>query len=45
MTYEMSNPIYVYSMGRHFVEPLVSRVEGKALRKKYYKSVTLVTFA
>ena len=42
---EISNPIYVHSMGRHFVEPLVSRVEGKELRKKYYKSVTLVTFA
>ena len=42
---EISNPIYVYSMGRHFVEPLVSRVEGKELRKNYYKSVTLVTFA
>lgn len=42
---EISNPIYVYSMSRHFVEPLVSRVEGKELRKNYYKSVTLVTFA
>lgn len=42
---EISNPIYVYRMGRHFVEPLVSRVEGKELRKNYYKSVTLVTFA
>ena len=38
-----SNPLL--SLGRHFVEPLVSRVEGKELRKKYYKSVTLVTFA
>ena len=42
---EISNPIYVYSMGRHFIEPFVSGIEGEKLRKKYYKSVTLVTFA
>ena len=45
MTYEMSYPIYVYSMGRHFIEPFISRVEGRELRKNYCKSVTLVTFA
>ena len=45
MTYEMSYPIYVYSMGRHFINPLVSGGEGRGSRKNDCKSVTLVTFA
>lgn len=45
MTYEMSYPIYVYSIDRHFINPLVSSGEGAEPRKNYCKSVTLVTFA